>query len=67
VGTGGGLNVIRRTRLLGPAEPLLTLIGYTIAALIGLSVNPSIALAIFLLFPILYVARGRSAEHSREE
>ena len=49
-----------------PTEPLITLIGYAIAALIGLFVNPSIALLIFLLFPILYVVRVRSAEHPRE-
>jgi hypothetical protein len=46
-----------------PREPLLTLFGYAIAALIGWFVNPSIALAIFLFFPILYVVRVRSAEH----
>jgi uncharacterized membrane protein len=50
-----------------PTEPLLTLIGYSIAGLIGWFVSPSIALLIFLLFPILYVVRVRSAEHSREE
>jgi uncharacterized membrane protein len=49
-----------------PTEPLITLFGYAIAALIGLFVNPSIALLIFLLFPILYVIRVRSAEHPRE-
>ena len=46
-----------------PTEPLITLFGYAIAALIGWFVNPSIALLIFLLFPILYVVRARSAEH----
>ena len=49
-----------------PTEPLLTLLGYAFAALIGWFVSPSIALAIFLLFPILYVARARSAEHREE-
>ena len=49
-----------------PTEPLITLFGYAIAALIGWFVNPSIALLIFLLFPILYVVRARSAEHPRE-
>jgi len=46
-----------------PNEPLITLFGYAIAALIGWFVSPSIALAIFLLFPIVYVVRVRSAEH----
>ena len=46
-----------------PNEPLITLFGYAIAALIGWFVSPSIALAIFLLFPVVYVVRVRSAEH----
>jgi uncharacterized membrane protein len=46
-----------------PWEPLATLLGYAAAALIGWFVNPSIALAIFLVFPIIYVVRVRSAEH----
>jgi uncharacterized membrane protein len=49
-----------------PREPLLTLAGYAIAALIGWYVSPSIALAIFLFFPILYVFRVRSAEHRND-
>ena len=49
-----------------PTEPLITLFGYAIAALMGWFINPSIALLIFLLFPILYVVRARSAEHPRE-
>jgi uncharacterized membrane protein len=46
-----------------PTEPLVTLVGYGVAALIGWFVNPNIALAIFLIFPIVYVLRVRSAEH----
>jgi len=42
-------------------EPLLTLVGYGIAALIGWLVSPAIALAIFLVFPAVYVLRVRSA------
>jgi uncharacterized membrane protein len=49
-----------------PNEPLITLFGYAIAALIGWFVSPSVALAIFLLFPIVYVVRVRSAEHREE-
>ena len=41
-------------------EPLLTLVGYGFAALVGWFVNPAIALAIFLVFPVLYVMRVRS-------
>jgi uncharacterized membrane protein len=44
-------------------EPLLTLIGYAVAGLIGWFVSPGFALAIFLIFPIVYVVRVRSAEH----
>jgi TMEM175 potassium channel family protein len=42
-------------------EPLVTLVGYGIAALIGWFVSPALALAIFLVFPVLYVLRVRSA------
>jgi TMEM175 potassium channel family protein len=42
-------------------EPLLTLVGYGMAALIGWFVSPGAALAIFLVFPALYVLRVRSA------
>jgi uncharacterized membrane protein len=42
-------------------EPLVTVIGYGIAALIGWFVSPALALLIFLVFPILYVVRVRSA------
>jgi uncharacterized membrane protein len=45
------------------SEPFVTLIGYGVAALIGWLWSPAIALAIFLVFPILYVLRVRSAEH----
>jgi uncharacterized membrane protein len=45
------------------SEPLITLVGYGVAALIGWLVSPAIALAIFLVFPVLYVLRVRSAEH----
>ncbi len=43
------------------SEPLVTLIGYGLAALIGWLVSPAVALGIFLVFPILYVVRVRSA------
>ena len=42
-------------------EPLLTLVGYGISALIGWFVSPPAALAIFLVFPAVYVVRVRSA------
>jgi uncharacterized membrane protein len=42
-------------------EPLITLVGYGAAALIGWYVSPNIALAIFLVFPALYVFRVRGA------
>jgi uncharacterized membrane protein len=42
-------------------EPLVTLVGYGLAALIGWFVSPALALAIFLVFPVLYVLRVRSA------
>ncbi len=42
-------------------EPLVTLIGYGISALIGWFVSPALALLIFLVFPVLYVLRVRSA------
>jgi uncharacterized membrane protein len=42
-------------------EPLLTLVGYAISALIGWYLSPGAALAIFLVFPVLYVLRVRSA------
>jgi uncharacterized membrane protein len=57
---------LRHADFFRPTEPLITLLGYAIAALIGWFVNPSIALAIFLIFPILYVVRVRSAEHRPE-
>ena len=44
-------------------EPALTLVGYGIAGLIGWFVSPGLALAIFLVFPIVYVIRVRGAEH----
>jgi uncharacterized membrane protein len=56
---------LRHDDFFRPTEPLITLFGYAFAALLGWYVNPSIALAIFLIFPILYVVRVRSAEHSR--
>jgi uncharacterized membrane protein len=43
------------------AEPLLTIVGYGISALIGWILSPPAALAIFLVFPALYVLRVRSA------
>jgi uncharacterized membrane protein len=42
-------------------EPLVTIVGYGISALIGWYVSASAALVIFLVFPILYVVRVRSA------
>jgi uncharacterized membrane protein len=42
-------------------EPILTIVGYGIAALIGWYISPAIALGIFLVFPALYVLRVRSA------
>jgi uncharacterized membrane protein len=45
------------------SEPAVTLIGYGAAALLGWFVNPGIALLIFLVFPVIYVLRVRSAEH----
>jgi TMEM175 potassium channel family protein len=42
-------------------EPLITFVGYGIAALIGWFISPAAALAIFLVFPLLYVVRVRSA------
>jgi uncharacterized membrane protein len=59
----------RRPDLLDPAtdpgwfrlsETLITLVGYAIAGLIGWLVSPSVALVIFLVFPVLYVFRVRS-------
>jgi uncharacterized membrane protein len=41
-------------------EPLLTIVGYGISALIGWFISPAAALAIFLVFPALYVIRVRS-------
>ena len=42
-------------------EPLVTVVGYVIAALIGWFVSPGAALVVFLAFPLLYVVRVRSA------
>ena len=41
-------------------EPGITLVGYGVAALIGWFVSPALALAIFLVFPVLYALRVRS-------
>jgi uncharacterized membrane protein len=41
-------------------EPAITLVGYGAAALIGWLLSPAVALAIFLVFPVLYVLRVRS-------
>jgi uncharacterized membrane protein len=43
-------------------EPILTIVGYGLAALIGWFVSPGLALAIFVIFPVVYVVRVRSAE-----
>ena len=45
------------------SEPMFTLLGYGVSALIGWFVNPAIALAIFVIFPVIYVIRVRGAEH----
>jgi uncharacterized membrane protein len=45
-------------------EPLLTVVGYGIAALVGWFVSPGAALVIFLFFPIFYVIRVRSASQA---
>jgi uncharacterized membrane protein len=59
----------RRRDLLDPAtdpawfrlsETLITLVGYAVAGLIGWLVSPSVALVIFLVFPVVYVFRVRS-------
>ena len=42
-------------------EPLLTVVGYGLAALVGRSMSPAVALVIFLIFPIVYVIRVRGA------
>jgi len=42
-------------------ETLVTVVGYAIAALVGWFVSPAAALVIFLVFPVLYVVRVRSA------
>jgi uncharacterized membrane protein len=41
-------------------EPAITFVGYGAAALIGWFISPGVALAIFLVFPVLYVLRVRS-------
>jgi uncharacterized membrane protein len=43
-------------------EPILTIVGYGLAALIGWFVSPLIALATFVIFPVVYVVRVRSAD-----
>jgi uncharacterized membrane protein len=45
-------------------EPLLTIVGYGVAALVGWFVSPGAALVIFLFFPIFYVIRVRSANQA---
>ena len=59
----------RRPDLLDPAtdpawfrlsETLITLVGYAVVGLIGWLVSPSVALVIFLVFPVVYVFRVRS-------
>lgn len=42
-----------------PSAPLLTLVGYGVAAIIGWFASPAVALAIFLVFPSFYVALVR--------
>jgi uncharacterized membrane protein len=43
-------------------EPVVTLVGYGVAGLIGWFLSPLLALLIFVLFPGVYVMRVRSAE-----
>jgi uncharacterized membrane protein len=43
-------------------EPVVTLVGYGVAGLIGWFLSPLLALLIFVLFPAVYVMRVRSAE-----
>jgi uncharacterized membrane protein len=43
------------------AEPILTIVGYGLSALVGWYLSPGAALVIFLVFPVLYVLRVRSA------
>jgi TMEM175 potassium channel family protein len=45
------------------SEPIITLLGYGMAAVVGWLISPAVALAIFLVFPVLYVIRVRSAEN----
>jgi len=42
-----------------PGAPLLTFVGYGVAALVGWLWSPAIALAIFLIFPVFYVVLVR--------
>ena len=42
-------------------EPVLTIVGYGCAAMVGWFVSPLLALAIFAIFPVVYVVRVRSA------
>ena len=42
------------------SESLITFVGYGAAAVIGWYVSPAVALAIFLVFPVIYVLRVRS-------
>ena len=44
------------------SEPVVTLIGYGFAAVVGWLLNPAAALVVFLVFPAIYVIRVRSAE-----
>jgi uncharacterized membrane protein len=56
-------DAISATEFFRLSEPLVTLVGYGAAAAIGWFVSPGIALLIFLVFPVIYVIRVRSAEH----
>jgi uncharacterized membrane protein len=46
--------------------PLVTIAGYSAAALLGWFVSPGLALAIFVLFPPFYVAQVRADAATRE-
>jgi uncharacterized membrane protein len=46
-------------RFFGPLGPIVTFVGYGIAALVGGFISPGLALAIFVLFPAFYLVLVR--------